>query len=777
MSKTINLGAVTAYADAVAAGYTGTREQFAQDLANAATYAAESHDSAETASAAAETASTAATTATTAAASASDDATTAHADAEAALSFKESAETAAGTATTKAGEAANSASQAATSASGAAGSATAASGSATAAAGSASDAAASETAAAGSATAAAGSASAAAQTLIDVNAAGATQVAAIGAKGEEVLESIPADYTTLSNDVDDLKSNLNNRVGGLIPATMTDGKFVQSNGQLADNAGSSASNFIPVETGRKYLINNLYLSGTRCLVAYNLQTASVTEVILTGSSDTSVVYTVPNGVTHIRGTAKSGQTMGVYLDDAFSEIDGLLDVTSKIGVDLETKATKQEAIKLKTMYPANCYGVGMIKKYPFPDSAFNNIGVKIFTDERSFFTDYMPETHKNSGGTTYYFSPTGANGNDGLTPQTPKKDVSNVTQVNGDTYVLMDGFYTRNCLASITKSVNIVAQHSGNVVVNNSDNNYTYTLVEGTTYSASRTNVVSVLVKAEENYVALAHASSIDNCKATPFSFYSDTTLVYVNTGGIITPNNENTFLNLSLNRPLWEVTPDTGNVNVYLEGITFIGGSCGGLVAKNTASYSVEVHAYKCNFYGAYNTTTKNYDAVSILGGKAYFKECEASYSRKDGFNYHAQNNVVPLAVEIDCVAKCNGTDGDGYTNNGSTAHDGAVVIRVNGVYHDNIGANVADVHNGTKTLNLRCVAYDSHGNPSQGANADFSAQQASAIMWLDRCKTSGDSDYSIYSYSGTSMYLHKCDYKNTQGGGTIVTDWNPYG
>ena len=209
MSKTINLGAVTAYADAVAAGYTGTREEFAQDLANAATYAAESHASAETASAAAETASTAATTATTAASSASDDASTAHSDAEAALSFKAAAETAAGTATTKAGEAANSASQAATSASGAAGSATAASGSATAAAGSATNAAASETAAAGSATAAAGSASAAAQTLVDVNAAGATQIAAIAAKGEEVLESIPADYTELSQDVDDLKSDLN----------------------------------------------------------------------------------------------------------------------------------------------------------------------------------------------------------------------------------------------------------------------------------------------------------------------------------------------------------------------------------------------------------------------------------------------------------------------------------------------------------------------------------------------------------------------------------------
>ena len=40
----------------------------------------------------------------------------------------------------------------------------------------------------------------------NVNTAGAAQVAAIEDKGEETLESIPSDYTNLSNDVDDLKS-------------------------------------------------------------------------------------------------------------------------------------------------------------------------------------------------------------------------------------------------------------------------------------------------------------------------------------------------------------------------------------------------------------------------------------------------------------------------------------------------------------------------------------------------------------------------------------------
>lgn len=215
MSKTINLGAVTAYADAVAAGYTGTREQFANDLANAANYASAAGASATAAAASETIAANSATAAAASAEAAAGSAADASDDAAAALAAKGSAEAASATAVSKAGEATNAAESAGNSATSASSSATAAAGSATAAAGSATNAAASETAAAGSATSAAGSASSAAQTLTDVNAAGATQVALIQTKGAETLASIPSDYTTLSNDVSDLKSNLNDNVAQL----------------------------------------------------------------------------------------------------------------------------------------------------------------------------------------------------------------------------------------------------------------------------------------------------------------------------------------------------------------------------------------------------------------------------------------------------------------------------------------------------------------------------------------------------------------------------------
>ncbi len=62
---TTNLGTVTAYGDAVAAGYTGTKEQWQALMADYATVGTQAAQDAQTASTAAQNASTAEQTATT----------------------------------------------------------------------------------------------------------------------------------------------------------------------------------------------------------------------------------------------------------------------------------------------------------------------------------------------------------------------------------------------------------------------------------------------------------------------------------------------------------------------------------------------------------------------------------------------------------------------------------------------------------------------------------------------------------------------------------------
>lgn len=186
-----DLGMVTAYAYAVSQGYTGTEEEFAALMASYATVAEEAAESATEAAASATAAGTSETNAAASATSAAGSATSAG----------NSATSASGSAV----QAQASATAAGQSATQAAGSATAAGQSATAAAGSATQAAASETAAGASATAAAGSATSASGSATAA-AGSATDADASADRAQEILNSIPADYTELTEDVSDLKS-------------------------------------------------------------------------------------------------------------------------------------------------------------------------------------------------------------------------------------------------------------------------------------------------------------------------------------------------------------------------------------------------------------------------------------------------------------------------------------------------------------------------------------------------------------------------------------------
>ena len=181
MADTIktNLGPVTAYADAKAHGYTGTREEFGQLLANAGL----NLKAAETAKEGAEAAKQAAETAQ-----------------QAAASSASSASTSASTATTQAAAAKSSADAAASSA-------TAAKASEAAAEKSAQGAAASESAAKAAQTAAE-TAKANADTAASNAAANATAAANSAVDAKKTLESIPDDYSILSGKVDENTSGI-----------------------------------------------------------------------------------------------------------------------------------------------------------------------------------------------------------------------------------------------------------------------------------------------------------------------------------------------------------------------------------------------------------------------------------------------------------------------------------------------------------------------------------------------------------------------------------------
>lgn len=228
-----NLGHVSAYAYAKSKGYTGTEEQFATLMASYATVAQSAQESAESAAqskqdaqAAMQTAvdkaleaTTAAQTATAKASEASASATSATTSAQTASTKASEATTAAQTATTESASASRSASQALTSK----------------------------------------TAAQSAQTAAESAQRGAE---AAQAAAEDVLESIPADYSTLSEDVDDLKSSLSNRATWqMLQFNQWDEKWIHAyidstTGLPVASTGRIASeNYIPVLPNTEYYFN------------------------------------------------------------------------------------------------------------------------------------------------------------------------------------------------------------------------------------------------------------------------------------------------------------------------------------------------------------------------------------------------------------------------------------------------------------------------------------------------------------------------------------------
>jgi hypothetical protein len=418
--------------------------------------------------------------------------------------------------------------------------------------------------------------------------------------------------------------------------------------------------------------------------------------------------------------------------------------------------------------------VSYIGKYKFPDADFNVFPISILTDGYSFYTDFDMSKYKNTGGTTYYFSPNGNDTNNGLAEATPKKTIASISSsfADDDTIILLDGIYSRQCWFSsvIEKSINIVAKNSGKVTVKMGDNHvYTVNATYPNVYQTARTSPAKIIQIINDITAEITPVTSLINCSNTEGTYYYDGTNIYLNLFGDVVPTNNNCIITLLTGNPLIKTLCASENVNLYLEGIKFIGGNPATVWFSNSATYlTPKLYAKNCTFSYA-KDPDNNKDAVSILGATAYFQNCEASFSNKDGFNYHAYNGALAYGLEINCVGKCNGKGGSGLFQNGSTAHDGCKVIRLNSTYFNNYGGNVADVMENTKSLNLGCVAFNSMAGSGDPSDADFVTQQSGATMWLDNCKAFG-SAWSLYSITGSAINVHNCNYETTVGGGTIA-------
>lgn len=388
--------------------------------------------------------------------------------------------------------------------------------------------------------------------------------------------------------------------------------------------------------------------------------------------------------------------------------------------------------------------------------------------------------YKLTSSKAYFVKTTGSDGADGLTWATALRSIDTaIAKADADTVNVEEGTYTRSYAWDayiLARSMSIIGWNTahtgaGQVICTNavtSSDTLTWTLSAGQTYTyqCTRSNAGKVLdisnVDASGDYQELTLQSSIATVEASAGSYWISGTTVYVHTYNNRTPDASIwvTLYGASLVRN----ARIAGDVHVYIENFTFIGGYAGLEFDNSGAGQTPELYLKNCYF----KHTSGN--GLEITGQSLVIaQDCLAARNDADGFNYHVMNSVIPNVIEIGCTGRNNGITG-GDTFNGSSAHDGAYVFRVNGVYYANHGPNVIE-STAAQTWNVACQAYSSVAATSI-VKVDYYSAGGSGTMYNLACTCPASaSAYNYYATSGNTVKNRACSGSLTGGAGMITS------
>jgi hypothetical protein len=282
-------------------------------------------------------------------------------------------------------------------------------------------------------------------------------------------------------------------------------------------------------------------------------------------------------------------------------------------------------------------------------------------------------------------------------------------------------------------------------------------------YSTTRNNVTNIVDRTHtrsgeyltdgttEVPIPYDKESSIANVQANAGSWYETGGTLYIHTHDSREPD-EDVYVMLAVDNV--DVTND---ITLYAEGIEFWGRRPVKLSYSGTNDGTFV--GYKSAF--RYADTTAGLDIRDAA--YSYCVECSSTDNNSDGFGYSIDNshNTVLKFFEERTFAARNGWDAQDNNDNGSTAHDEAVGIRVGSEYTANYGPNMVDVL-GAKSWNYDIYAHNSNGTSSGDSNFQTGTynDNSPSIVWIqnsrsagstyDRYRTSGGHIVSLGSFSG---------------------------
>lgn len=377
----------------------------------------------------------------------------------------------------------------------------------------------------------------------------------------------------------------------------------------------------------------------------------------------------------------------------------------------------------------------------------------------SYSTDYDVSIKK-AGGTTYYVDCT--NGSDTTGDGTISKPFQRIKYALEKTplarTIMVKGgmTYTRDFtwnLSIVDRDLDVIG-YDGTPILTTIEPNAVWT-AQGSAGVYQYTGNLVLNVVDYSNLDSYGHpqvlksVTTLEQCIATAGTSYLSGSTLYIHLFDSRVPDANSKLVMQITNGRIQD------NCKVYLENLDF-GASFRGFQAEvRDANKQGYLYAKNCNF-GL--TVTAN--SFNSLGVHTILQDCTGSFGMQDIANYHSDTlglGKKPWFIEINCKFGNGGFDGL-PNNNASTAHDGAVGIRIGGEYFATYGRVVHDVHDGTVTANFNCYSHDSSRSDYLGG-ACFTAGQGSdptgkAKVYLYGC-THGGSNAAIIKDGQSEIWL----------------------
>jgi hypothetical protein len=186
-------------------------------------------------------------------------------------------------------------------------------------------------------------------------------------------------------------------------------------------------------------------------------------------------------------------------------------------------------------------------------------------------------------------------------------------------------------------------------------------------------------------------------------------------------------------------------NFKYYFKNVNLVGG--GFYFVANDADGGRGLFVENChNSVGG--STVHGIEESLILNSRFF------STSGGDLLNYDASNGITTKAVEFNIyggnTTQANNTETSAQA---STGHTGIEIIRIQSIYENTNGDNVADV-TGTIAYNVGCT-FNNAASAAQGGY--FSGTGSGNIAYLDDCTFTNQSNYDIYASTGAIVYKRK--------------------